>query len=59
MFTVLAVYENGERWIHDYNDIDTATAVMHEVTEFGGDGWVTDENGVVVASTIAGFCEKG
>ena len=57
MFVIIVIYENDERWVNDYNDLDTAIAVMHEVTEFGGDGWVIDENGVVVASTISGFCE--
>ena len=57
MFVIIVIYENDERWVNDYNDLDIAIAVMHEVTEFGGDGWVIDDDGVVVASTINGFCE--
>lgn len=51
MYTVIARYENGEKWENSYNDLDVAIAVMHEVTEFGGDGCVVDGDGVVVAAT--------
>ena len=51
MYTVIARYENGEKWENNYNDLDVAIAVMYEVTEFGGDGCVVDGDGVVVAAT--------
>ena len=56
MYTVIANYENGERWENTYNDLDVAIAVMYEVTEFGGYGCVMEnENGTLVAVTDPNF----
>lgn len=50
MYTVNVDYANGESVRITYNDIDCAIGAFNELTEFGGDGYIIDENGVVITA---------
>lgn len=48
MYTVNVEYANGESVRITYNDIDCAIGAFNELTEFCGEGYIIDENGVII-----------
>lgn len=52
MYTVIVNYENGTEWTATYTEYDNALGVLHELTEFGGVGYIVDESTCEVLACV-------